>query len=228
VCKAVHDVDLPPASDDVLGQPTRARLFALLADLKRPTATEELARRLDLHPNGVRAHLERLRAAGLVCRTQSTARVGRPRHEWTVAPGAHPAGEPPSAYRELVRWLVRASPAGPRRLREVEATGREIGREIAPPSDRATAPALQAALAALGFEPRVEDRGHSVDCRLGNCPYRDAVRENQPLVCSLHRGITLGMLDTIDPGAELTEFAPRDPDEAGCRIQVRLGTPAAA
>src|ERR1035438_2408073 len=59
-------MDSPPAMDpeDVLAQPTRARLFALLGELKRAAGTVELAERLDLHPNGVRSHLERMEEAG--------------------------------------------------------------------------------------------------------------------------------------------------------------------
>lgn len=64
-------MDLPGQSGDALAQPTRARLFAELARLRRPAGTEELARLLDLHPNGVRRHLERLREAGLVRRDSS-------------------------------------------------------------------------------------------------------------------------------------------------------------
>ena len=55
---------------------------------------------------------------------------------------------------------------------------------------------------------------------LGNCPYRDAVRENQAVICMLHRGITLGLLDVLDPHAKLTDFVPRDPDTAGCLIEL--------
>jgi predicted ArsR family transcriptional regulator len=58
-------VDVPPSPDDALAQPTRARLFSLLGELRRPAGTDELARRLELHPNGVRLHLE---AARLVLR----------------------------------------------------------------------------------------------------------------------------------------------------------------
>jgi predicted ArsR family transcriptional regulator len=54
-------MDLPPRTDDALAQPTRARLFTMLRDLRRPASTEELAERLALHPNGVRLHLARLR-----------------------------------------------------------------------------------------------------------------------------------------------------------------------
>jgi hypothetical protein len=55
---------------------------------------------------------------------------------------------------------------------------------------------------------------------LCNCPYRDAVRENQAAVCTLHRGITEGLLDRLDPMAWLADFVAEDPYEAGCRIDV--------
>ncbi|HSD81778.1 MAG TPA: winged helix-turn-helix domain-containing protein, partial [Solirubrobacteraceae bacterium] len=111
-----------------LAQPTRARLFALLGELRRPAGTAELAGRLGLHPNGVRMHLERLREAGLVERARARQPRGRPRDAWTIAPNARPGGDPPTAYADLGRWLARAIPARPGRLRDVEAAGREIGR----------------------------------------------------------------------------------------------------
>lgn len=215
-------MDVPQPAVGVLAQPTRARLMELLAELKRPAPTDELAERLALHPNGVRAHLERLQAAGLVERRRSANRRGRPRDEWTIAPDASPAGEPPEANRELVRWLVRAIPPTASRLRDVESVGREIGRDIAPSGGASTADSLRDAFAALGFRPEIEqvDDGRAFACKLGNCPYRDAARENQPVVCALHRGMTRGMLDVIDPQAKLVDFAPRDPDEAGCLIEI--------
>lgn len=217
-------MDRPPAVDpgDALAQPTRARLFAVLGELKRPVGTAELAERFGLHPNGVRVHLERLERAGLVTRERVRQGRGRPRDAWAVAPGARPGGDAPRAYADLGRWLARAIPAQASRLRDVEATGRQIGRELAP-ADRgaAAADAIRAALAALGFEPHEEREapGRVAYC-LGNCPYRDAARDNQPVVCALHRGITRGLLDAIDPDAELAAFVPRDPDAAGCRIEL--------
>jgi hypothetical protein len=47
------------------------------------------------------------------------------------------------------------------------------------------------------------------------------VRENQPAICGLHRGITRGLLDRVDPEATLADFVARDPFEAGCLIDVR-------
>ncbi len=222
-------MDTPaPRPEDALAQPTRARLFALLSELKRPGHTEELAERVGLHVNGVRVHLERLCAAGLVSRTQVRQPVGRPRDEWAIAPEGRPGGDAPSAYADLGRWLVRTIEANKTRLRDVEATGRAIGREIAP---RGIQPPggdiMHATLAAMGFQPhrRLEPDQRVVYC-LGNCPYRDAVRENQPVVCTLHRGLTRGLLDVVQPRTRLADFVPRDPDSAGCLIELEdVATP---
>jgi predicted ArsR family transcriptional regulator len=193
----------------------------MLGELGRPAGTAELAERVGLHPNGVRAHLERLERAGLVARARARQARGRPRDAWTIAPEARPAGHAPRAYAELVRWLARAMRTQAHSLRAVEATGREIGRELAPSDGPRGQDALQGAFAALGFQPQARRRkGDLLTVRLGNCPYRDAVRENQPVVCTLHRGITLGLLDVLDPQAELAGFVPRDPDKAGCVIEL--------
>lgn len=77
-------------------------------------------------------------------------------------------------------------------------------------------------LVGMGFKPRRE-RGPQdrLTYCLGNCPYRDAVSERQQIVCGLHRGITRGLLDVIDPKTKLAGFVPKDPYEAGCLIEVR-------
>lgn len=222
-------VDLPSANpDDVLAQATRARLFALLGDLGRPAGTEELAQRVGLHPNGVRIHLERLLEAGLVVRRRAAQGRGRPRDEWSVSPAAAPGGAPPQAYGDLARWLARAIPPRPKRLREVERAGREIGREIAPTDAASTEEALRDTLTALGFQPVLERKvPGGLSCRLRNCPYRNSVKENQEVVCTLHRGITRGVLEILEPAARLVDFVPHDPDTAGCEIEIG-GVPATA
>src|SRR3954452_10208627 len=119
-------MDLPMSPDEQLAQTTRARLFRVLSDLRRPAGTEELAGRLELHPNGVRAHLARLREAGLVRRGRTRQGPGRPRDMWLIAADARAGGDPPSAYVDLGRWLARAIRPPRTSLRALETTGREI------------------------------------------------------------------------------------------------------
>jgi predicted ArsR family transcriptional regulator len=213
---------LPDGPVDVLAQPTRARLFSRLASLGRSAGTDQLAAELGLHPSGVRVHLERLRSAGLVTRERVRQPLGRPRDYWSIAPDALPAGEPPDAYRRLARWLARSIPARPARLRDVERVGRELGRELVADGGLAGSDeTMGRILTALGFAPQRErTKPEQVRFCLGNCPYREAVRENQPVVCGLHRGLTRGLLDELAPSARLAAFVPEDPDHAGCTITI--------
>lgn len=205
----------------MLAQPTRRRLFTLLGELGGSVSTDELAERLDLHPNGVRGHLARMHDAGLVIRRRVQRPRGRPRDEWAISPAARPGGDPPRAYGNLARWLARTIPATPARLREVEAAGREVGRELASASATPPEQAITDALTALGFQPHIDRQPDGrVSCRLGNCPYRDSVRENQEVVCTLHRGLTRGLLDQLAPTATLARFVPHHPDHAGCEIDI--------
>lgn len=216
------DCPVAPNPGDALAQPTRAHLFELLGQLRRPAPTAELAGRLHLHPNGVRTHLARLERSGLITRSRRHTARGRPRDVWTIAPGARPGGEAPHAYQDLGRWLARAIASGHRGQRGVEATGREIGRELAPGAAADQDQALRAAFAALGYEPVAEQgRGGRLTYRLGNCPYREAVHESQPVICALHRGITRGLLEVLAPRARLAAFIPHDPDQAGCVVKLR-------
>lgn len=220
-------MDLPKVKEDVLAQPTRSRIFAQLVELKAPVGTEEIANRLGLHVNGVRRHLERLAEAGLVERRRERSGRGRPGDRWTVAPEASPGGDHPTAYADLAVWLARAIPAEPDAIDRVEAAGREIGRDLgrtiaaAGGSDRAAAATLNDVLATLGFRPRtVESAEGGFTCHLDNCPYRKPASANREVVCGLHRGMTAGLLERIDPDAELTGFEPRDPHRAGCVVTV--------
>jgi len=215
-------MDLPLPAEDALAQPTRAQIFTFLVERRGPAGTEEVAEHFGLHPNGIRRHLERLLEGGFVTRSRVRAGQGRPRDSWAVSPEAQPGGQRPRAYSDLAGWLARTIPANATRLREIERAGLEIGRELAPSPTGDPAQDLGDALAALGFEPTLTRGEEGFTCSLGNCPYPDSVKQSQAVVCGLHRGITAGILAELDPGAKLTEFEPRDPDSAGCVIEVQV------
>jgi predicted ArsR family transcriptional regulator len=215
----------PRSDDDVLAEPIRARLLAALADLRRPASTDELAARVARHPNSARVQLQRLADAGLIERRRQAGPRGRPRHLWAIRADARPGGAAPEAHADLGRWLARAVRGGST-LENVEAAGRQIGREIAPDAaGGGVRQAMQDALTALGFAPRSEptERG-GLRYVLGNCPYREAVAENQPVVCTLHRGMTQGLLEGFASSRRLTAFVAKDPYTAGCLIDLSAPT----
>lgn len=215
-------MDTPQAQSDALADPTRARLFDQLVKLRRAAPTEELAELMGMHVNGVRRQLVRLAEAGLLERAQVRRGRGRPRDEWSVSPHAAPGGAPPSGYEELSRWLVRTIVASDTDLAQVESIGRQIGSELIPDGESAGEldEGFRRAFTALGFQPLVEPTEGGFSCSLGNCPYRESVREDPEVICTLHRGMTAGVLKALDPDADLLTFEPRDPDRAGCVVGV--------
>lgn len=45
------------------------------------------------------------------------------------------------------------------------------------------------------------------------------MHENEPAICSLHKGISRGLLEVLAPKAKLVGFVPHDPDEAGVPVR---------
>jgi len=110
------------------------------------------------------------------------------------------------------------------RVRDLEASGRRIGHSLATGEEKPNAgeQLLFDTLTSLGFQPERASAGSGrMTYRLRNCPYREAVHERQPLVCALHRGLTAGLVESIDPDNKLAGFEPKDPDLAGCLMHVR-------
>ncbi len=191
-----------------------------------PVSTVDLARKLELHPNGVRVHLDRMAEVGLLVRTAQQPPRGRPRDMWSVSPDAED-GDPPTAYADLGRWLAAAMPDGLAGVERAEESGEQIGASLAATATGATADErLRDAFASLGFQPVPEESAdESITFRLCNCPYRDAVRERPQIVCGLHRGITRGLLTVISPRLRLADFIPNDPDRAGCIVRLSASGP---
>jgi predicted ArsR family transcriptional regulator len=203
--------------------PAKHQLLLALRDHPDSAGTTiaEIADYLLLRHHSAVGLLDRA-AAGLIVRERAAQRRGRPRDSWSVAPDALPGAEPPDAYVRLAGWLARSVPARPGRLREVERAGWEIARELLRSGAADSAEeAMGRALTALGFAPQRERReSRQVVFRLGNCPYRQAVKENQPVICELPRGLTRGLVEQLEPSARLARFVPEDPDQAGCVIEV--------
>src|SRR5882757_4740519 len=91
-----------------LGDNTRYAIYLELARAPMPLATAQIADQLDLHPNTVRPHLERMREVGLLdVITDARGAVGRPQHRYSLAADAPALGLEPAAFPVLARMLLR-------------------------------------------------------------------------------------------------------------------------
>ena len=76
-----------------LGDNTRYAIYLELARSPKPLATADIAATLELHPNTIRPHLERMRDVGLLdVRTELPTGVGRPQNVYTVSADAPSLG----------------------------------------------------------------------------------------------------------------------------------------
>jgi predicted ArsR family transcriptional regulator len=195
-----------------LGDNTRYAIYLELARSATPLATVDVAETLNLHPNTVRPHLERMREVGLL-EVSSGARtgVGRPQNLYALSDGAPSLGLEPPTFPMLARMLVRlAEVAGATADDAVEA-GREQGQVDAAPYASAASclEALVDRLDGLGFDPAVDgsEEGETAVIAFAHCPFRELAEAHPELVCSLHRGLVEGFVDAMGD-AEVHDFHP--------------------
>lgn len=197
-----------------LGDDTRYRIYSWLRDVDRPCRVAEVAERFDLHANTVRPHLEHLRDAGLV-RLDATPQggVGRPQHRYTAVDAQIDVPRGDEAHELLARMLAglccRVKVGGDLAV----AVGRDLGHELADPSEGTPMHVLDVTMARLGFEPVTEGNRETFT----RCPFSELASAYTDLVCSLHRGLVEGVLEST--GADLEEFHDLDHSEP-CTVVV--------
>jgi predicted ArsR family transcriptional regulator len=197
-----------PARLDILkalGDNTRYAIYLELARAPAPRSTAQVSQTLDLHPNTVRPHLERMREVGLLdVEVASGGGVGRPQHLYTIAPDAPSLGlEPPLFPRLASMLLAMAAAAGADGAEAVEA-GRSLGRDDSRRvgNDRPCIEALAAQLAEFGFDPEVA-LGETTTIGFAHCPFASLAEANPELVCGLHRGMVEGFVEAFADAAVL-------------------------
>jgi len=163
---------------------TRGQIVTLLRSA--PCTVDELAGKLNLTDNAVRAHLATLERDGLV--RQSGLRRGPRKPHFTYVLTEEADKLCPKAYDELLNQLLavlktRLEPA------EIEDVLREVGRALA--SEAPAGPNLESrvqtavkVLKAIGGAAEVEQHGDKLVIASGSCPLAAAVAVH-PEVCRL-------------------------------------------
>jgi predicted ArsR family transcriptional regulator len=206
-----------------LGDNTRYAIYLELARAPMPLATAEIADTLELHPNTVRPHLERMREVGLLeVTTGAQGSVGRPQHRYSLAADAPSLGFEPPAFPVLARMLLRLAATAQVPAADAVEAGREQGSVDATRPDRSGSceQALVAELAALGFDPESIEEDGTLTVAFTRCPFRELAEANPELVCSLHRGLVEGFISTRGDGAvaDFHDLADRTP----CQVEIAL------
>jgi predicted ArsR family transcriptional regulator len=208
-----------------LGDNTRYAIYLELARSPLALSTAEIAESLDLHPNTVRPHLERMKEVGLLeVDADSRGTVGRPQHRWTLAPDAPSLGLEPSAFRLLAGLLASVAATAvvdQELLAEAgRVQGRIAGAARAAAGVQSCLEALVDELADLGFDPAVADDGAVTTVGFTHCPFRELAEAHPDVVCQLHRGIVEGVIQGVPNAEVLVEsfatLADRDP----CRVEL--------
>ena len=186
-----------------LGDNTRYAIYLELARSPRPLTTSEIADTLDLHPNTVRPHLERMRDAGLLAvEVAGRGDVGRPHHRYSLADGAPSLGLEPPVLPVLARMVLSLAERLGADRADAEAVGVAEGREraMAYRDAPSSLEAVVSDLDRLGFDPVVSDEPADPDAAVvgfANCPFGELAQRHPELVCSLHRGIIAGFVEAM-------------------------------
>lgn len=224
---------------EAFGEPTRVRVYGLLASTRAPCSAGELAQALGLHRTVVRAHLERMVELGfLVSGVRHTGLGGRPAKIYAVAAdsavperrdrwvadaalglvGAMAEDSHVSAH-DLIAALEAAGEAQGIALRQtltvtVEADGK---RQVRGNQQAMLAAGRHAALgwlAAAGYQPE-PGSGGIADVTLNACAFAELHARHGRLVCAFDRGLLCGLFGVA---AEEARLRPREGGEA-CRLE---------
>lgn len=207
-----------------LGDNTRYAIYLELARSAVPLSTAEIATELDLHPNTVRPHLERMRDVGLLAvEVDNRGNVGRPQHRYSLAADAPSLGLEPAAYPLLAALLANVAALFGPDSDSVADVARDHGRRRAEARQKTTpecVAAVTAELAELGFDPASATDGNVSTIAFTRCPFRPLAEAFPELVCQLHRGMVEGMVDVLG-GADVARFATLE-DRDPCQVDLAL------
>ncbi|HEY9440294.1 MAG TPA: helix-turn-helix domain-containing protein [Streptomyces sp.] len=193
----------------------RAVLDALRAS-RTPLGVSEVAKRLGVHPNTVRFHLDALVTQGSVeCTQEEPSGPGRPRTVYAASPGMDRGGQ--RNYFLLAQILVsQLASSGPGARAAAAQAGRAWGEQLigqVPPSGDTAADEsvsrLTTMLDDLGFAPEPSgDRDTADRILLRNCPFLELAEEYGQVVCPLHLGLMQGALSELDAPVRATRLEP--------------------
>lgn len=208
--------ELDAALHRALSDPSRVRILNVVQQAEAPLDARELARRVGLHVNTVRSHLQLLAEAGLVsARREPRTRPGRPRLLYEATAEAPDA--PALASYRLLAQILASSLAGSERdpSARAEEAGRAWGAHLVsrpPPftslSREETIDQVVGLHEEHGFRPELRRAPRGKEIVLKRCPFHEVATTYQSVICPLHLGLVRGALTALGTGVEADWLKP--------------------
>ena len=200
-----------PAAHPDLGA-RRTEVLTCLQEAPGSLGVADVADRTGLQVNTARFHLDRLVEQGLAERRAERGGVrGRPR----ILYEARTRDAGPRSYRllaEMMAGLVGAlDPEGTAAVDAGRAWGRLLVAGIPPAEGAGSEAALQrldTVLEEVGFRQDREDDGAGAELRIHHCPFLEVAGEHPGVVCTLHRGLLEGAVESLGAAVEVVGLRP--------------------
>jgi predicted ArsR family transcriptional regulator len=197
----------------------RGEILDTLRSSEEPLSILEIARRLDVHPNTVRFHLQALTRSGRVERVESLPTVpGRPPLMFRAHPGMDPAGT--RNYLLLADALAAGLGADRAATDNAIDSGRALGSRVAQTTTRPSSVSnegatqrLVAILDDLGFAPEHRSGDGESAIGLRNCPFLELIDEHAQVICPVHLGLMQGVMSSLGATVTVRRLEPfAEPD----------------
>lgn len=192
----------------------RSEVLAALRASGSPLSIVDIARRLHVHPNTVRFHLQVLTDSGQVEPVEA-ARTGpgRPPLMFRAHRRMDPSG--PRNYRLLAEALVTSLSADPDPADRAIEAGRAWGSRLidVPPEERGRGDdqaitQLIDLLDNLGFAPEQRSAGGERQIGLRHCPFLDLIDTQARVICPVHLGLMQGVMTALGAAVTVQRLDP--------------------
>lgn len=216
----------PVAALALLDEPTRRRLYELVAASHDEVGRDQAAQALGISRELAAFHLDRLVEAGLLETAyrrlggRTGPGAGRPAKLYRRAEREVTVSLPPRRYEAIAdlfaegleqlgdsaaSWLVTDAVNGVARARG-QVAGTAAREEAGPsPDRRGLRQALRSLLVGAGYEPETDEGGTVTLC---NCPYRPISTDHRDLTCGTNLAWAEGVLEGLGEVQLTPEFAP--------------------
>ncbi|SES83536.1 Predicted transcriptional regulator, ArsR family [Oceanobacillus limi] len=203
---------------NVLSDPTRFKIYEHIIEQQKEFTVSEISNQFEIHPNVARLHLTKLEDINLlISYPQKTGKGGRPSRLYRLSDEVIELNFPHRDYRMLSSIALEAFiELGEPGKQALFQTGKKYGTKVIenyPANSSHTLTVeqkiqiLEGAGVVSGMYPKFSHntKNNSISFEVNNCPFKEVVSKDQPMVCKMHQSFLKGMFEALFQDIELIE-----------------------